>query len=468
MSWVRNFTSSDAPFGAVEEAEMALTPLNRTKISKFYATSGNSVSYSCSVSPIHNVSVLSYNAVDIAAGWRNSSWRTMVRHGVQAGTPYTREITGVESNTMLDISYSQFANFGICTDDPRHTAQLRTDRYFNSMLSSLDIPAHGPSQLSRADNQAVARLRGEILAEYEHLNSLITLGELGSTVRQLTRPYEKMRSLVLSHLDGLHRKLSKISPRMKPRPKKIAIREALSSSWLETTLGVLPTISDTRSIAEALAHHVSGADLRRKSVKGYGEVVSSSLTAPAYGSLGGHARYWSNTQTTTTDKVVYRAGLEVKSSADSNPASSLLKLTGFQPLNFIPTVWEVIPFSWVVDYFVTIGQCLNLNVVNTGSVRWIVKSTVRETKRVKNSIPDSAYIPKTLGSQFAGQSGTPGKCVTFRRNAAREILASPVVPLLTPRIKTLSEINPLQIANLTALISVKTKKVSSLLKSLRT
>lgn len=468
MSWVRNFTSSDAPFGAVEETKMALTPLNRTRIQKYLVGSRYQVIYSGEPGSSSGSSVFQVSGTDVAAGWKSSNWRALVRAGSQAGTPYTREVIGVESNHWTNVRYSQFGNFGVCVHPPPgyHPKQSRTDIYQSSPFQGV-WPQHGPNQLSRADSQAVARLRGEILAEYEHLNMLISLGELASTARQLVRPYEKMRLLMLAHLDRLASRLSRISARSKPKSKKLAVREALSSTWLETTLGVLPTISDTRSIAEALARYDSGADLRRGAVKGYGEVVSTTSVPPAASTIGGHARVWTNEQTVTRDIVVYRAGLEVQSSPDKNPANDVLRLCGFNPINFIPTVWEVIPFSWVVDYFVTIGQALNMNIVNTGNVKWIVKSTKRDSRKTNWETPDISYIVKTLGTQCTGASGTPGKSVTFRTNVAREVVVGAKVPYLIPRFKTLSEINPLQVANLTALISVKTKRVGSILKSLR-
>jgi hypothetical protein len=451
-------------------------PFNRVRFSNFSAADTSEVTYSPNCPGLTNTSVnngLSYVLSDVAAGFKNPLWRTQVRNGTQAGTPYTREVFRVVEDDLFTMEYRQKAQFAVCPESHGfHSQQLRMDRRSRSCFDPNALN-HLPDQIPRAESQANARLRTAIREEYEHMNSLITLAEGRQAVAQLRRPYKAVQDQILKYLDSADVKLKNLRGRNPSKWKKLAkarrdaeMRNALAESWLETTFGLVPTLSDAKAATEALARFINGSATRRSAVKGYGEAVSYSSPGPSTAVLGGHFRATRNIRTTTTDTVVYRAGLRLDTVTNMTDFGRLKDVYGFQPRNFLPTLYEVIPYSWLVDYFTTLGSAINLNTISTAKVLWVVKSTKRRTVRESIWVPDFS-VAMSLGSQYAGGSGRTGKNVYERTTVARETLVGDVIPYIVPRVKSFSEVNPLQASNILALVQVKLGRVRGTIKLLR-
>jgi hypothetical protein len=45
-------------------------------------------------------------------------------------------------------------------------------------------------------------------------------------------------------------------------------------------------------------------------------------------------------------------------------------LFGFTPSEFVPTAWELLPYSFLVDYFTNIGDILSSSVTSTARLAW--------------------------------------------------------------------------------------------------
>jgi len=58
-------------------------------------------------------------------------------------------------------------------------------------------------------------------------------------------------------------------------------------------------------------------------------------------------------------------------------AQGRLQSFGFTPEEFVPTAWELLPWSFLADYFANIGDILSAFVTDTSSIAWTSKSNVR-------------------------------------------------------------------------------------------
>jgi hypothetical protein len=63
----------------------------------------------------------------------------------------------------------------------------------------------------------------------------------------------------------------------------------------------------------------------------------------------------------------------------SSRAGYITEKLGFSPDQWIPTLWELVPYSFVLDYFANIGDILYAANFPRSLIPWIMKTTVVES-----------------------------------------------------------------------------------------
>lgn len=181
-------------------------------------------------------------------------------------------------------------------------------------------------------------------------------------------------------------------------PKARELRKALSGMWLEYVFGWKPLLGDIEAAAVA---YKTLADRVKTSfcTGGAFETISSSVVEiPQF-----HPNYLRWTDITVekkTDRLRFKG--VVKHAFDGiqqDTASRVAALSGFRLEEFVPTVWELIPYSWVVDYFTNIGDILNgMHAVNA-DMAWISLSRwATATKRTSRKA-DPSWATEQLGKE---------------------------------------------------------------------
>lgn len=177
---------------------------------------------------------------------------------------------------------------------------------------------------------------------------------------------------IISSIDPYQRQLKR---RWYGKGSKRSRLKLLSDSWLELQFGWLPLISDIEDAHKALnnprpqyAHVVgSGSDFI---IVSRGQVSSGSGIIVHRGS-----------QTESTECEVKYYG-QVR--AYANPAGGgPMQDFGLHAREFLPTAWEVLPWSFAVDYFTNVGDIVNAIAYAGSNVQWAGKVTTcsREVKR---------------------------------------------------------------------------------------
>lgn len=129
-------------------------------------------------------------------------------------------------------------------------------------------------------------------------------------------------------------------------PPRKAVKKAKASdfggAWLEYSFGWAPTVADIGNAIQVLQEPLKDVRIRAKA-KGTGYTITDSWP-PSY---WGQGKKWTITDTA----LAY--GVDV---AITNPNLYLANKLGF--VNPAQIVWELIPFSFVVDWFVNVEQFL--------------------------------------------------------------------------------------------------------------
>jgi len=137
--------------------------------------------------------------------------------------------------------------------------------------------------------------------------------------------------------------------------------KTLSNSWLELQFGWLPLASDIEDAYEVLSE--PRPQMKYVSAKGghwAQEYESSGSESYGIGRLDSTVRI-------TTDYLIKHVG-SVRRTESAAPCA-LLDF-GISTREFLPTLWEVLPWSFLQDYFSNIGQVINAISYATVKLNW--------------------------------------------------------------------------------------------------
>jgi len=206
-----------------------------------------------------------------------------------------------------------------------------------------------PNAQNILDSNKMIKLIGKLKEKVQgtDFDMSVFLGTGNQTLELITDSARRIfKALVLlrsGNLPGSFRVLVEGTARSGRKPPKFlkAIPRNIGQNWLEMQYGWLPLLSDCKSGAESLAHHMSVPfkQVVRASVESHilQDILTHSFSA---GNIFCHY----NQYTTASLKVVL-----------SEPPSAMAQLGLSSPENL---AWELLPWSFVADWFIPIGDFL--------------------------------------------------------------------------------------------------------------
>lgn len=224
-----------------------------------------------------------------------------------------------------------------------------TDKYGNTG----GLPGHIPE----ADNKAIQKLidaaqagitanMAQNFAQYSQLTTMIggTATAIAKSVRALRKGnFAGAVNVLLSASNGHRYAIKKGSP---------SIKKSLANNWLAIQYGWKPLLADIDGAFQALGtlsnRQALGSQVvhRVTASASASTETSSRFTIANYPALDGGSTLQS-VQTRTRYGICYRV---------SDPTAAYLQQMGFtNPINLL---WEILPYSFVVDWFLPIGPFL--------------------------------------------------------------------------------------------------------------
>ncbi|DAD51694.1 TPA_asm: maturation protein [ssRNA phage Esthiorhiza.4_19] len=248
-----------------------------------------------------------------------------------------------------------------------------------------------------ARNKAYEALKGKVYTDaqlgvdfVEYRQALGMMASSATTLINVARKIRRGDFLGAKHALG-----------MKILPKDVSIRKSFANNWLEFHFGWEPLVRDIYDAAEVMNNPLKAFSRAR----GAGSNVDT-------GSYSEHNVNYNRSEFWRRSYYAVQ-GLTV----DRITNSTLHALDQFGVINPVEIAWELVPFSFVVDWFVNVGQVLN-------SYSDYAGMQLRDTW---NSVLFRLQIAGNL-RPYPG-SGYPGKC-DWTGNVVRmdrqEALGSPV------------------------------------------
>lgn len=394
-------------------------------------------------------------------GTKVENWAEKIRSGLNATSPFTVERSKVE---RMQAGYARFDGLQHDKPAPGNPKTKVTEEFYGFNSYPYGSPTHIAVSEAKANAIALTRTYNKIREEMQHMNSPAVLAEFGDVLRQFGAPAGAIVDLTNRRLNRLY--LESRGLKGSTTFRRIKWAKIVASTYLEYAFGLAPLISDTRKAAEALARwqwETTGEARFRKAIRSRGEDESVQLN------FGTPTRAWNcqfiyvnNTwRKVTTCSVQYCVGLSQSLQADFGSNDRLKQLLGFTPGNWVPALWEVVPWSWLVDYFTNIQQILDACVTSQVNVTWVSKTVRTRTESLNINEIDRAY---TTASVLASNwdtvtlKGDCGQWKAVRTTMSRTNPGSLGVPALQFELP----VQPGQLANMVAVLFSRKTSSSNL------
>lgn len=347
-------------------------------------------------------------------------WKKMIARGSNATTPLSAEKHRVVVDHYGEC-YSAIYDFG-------------TPSF---MIVSGPAEICFPTQpelmtdISNADRQAASGFYKKLRSRRSQFQGGVFLGEIQEAIHLLKNP---VRAL----FDDLPRFLKTLQKRRKGLRRlkyvdatRAKLSSILSETWLEYSFGWKPFIQDISDITSSLDRIIDHSSREMISSSGVDRQVGFMYTgnANAFGNV--MFRYSIIEQRKVS--VKYSGLLREVPYGVSN--SRVIKDLGLSIQDFVPTLWEILPWSFLADYFVNIGDVLACTFTDTSDVLWTTRTVRYETVSTWHADLDHKRFKDNYPNKKSAIWGTLPQVRRIRTVVNRQpTLGLPPIPSLTLKV----------------------------------
>jgi hypothetical protein len=359
-------------------------------------------------------------------GTNNPKYRVIIAQGKNATGAMN---VVVQNGETTDCSYT-LSKRG--SSDPRNPEFWRIyESGMSGVHLSLNMPGPIPAHydlsgvsMDKACAGAKRIVHKRLTARRRNFQGGVAAIELKKTLQMVIRPAKALRQQIAV----ASRRIPKI---MKSLKRSGASRQSkakvLADTYLEWTFGWQPLLLDTQEGAVALARLATRDALERQQFRGYDSDFKSlpSTFGNDYrvgydlASQVSFDREWR--QSVLAECIIYgRFQTRLQDSSYAKSTSlRLAELCGFTFADFLPTAWEAMPWSFLVDYFANVGDVIEAFSNNIGEIAWAAEVHITESKEDFISVLNQAKTASLQGGLFYGVSGQQTHAKSTRKTIER-------------------------------------------------
>lgn len=285
--------------------------------------------------------------------------------------------------------------------------------YLGSDANDLNValPLTGAA-VTRATNQAISKLYNQIKQIQTSVNAGEDLGEFGKTLKMLRSPLQSLirlsHDVVNGHLNAFNYNKAK------------HIAKALADTTLEYNFGIRPIISTVAKGIVGLQNRDYIAQYFPINAVG----KDNSVTIVTNADLTGPFACDTVSQRSQNAYVRYKGVWGLGSDFDRRSVQDVM---GWNFRDTLTTVYNLIPYSWLVDYMTNLGDIVDSLSVPWDGMRWCVK-----TVRAEKSTTYSYVRLRTIAPYPNYDSFTPGKATISNTAFTRSRQTS--LPVQSPQV----------------------------------
>lgn len=361
---------------------------------------------------LHPTSTTGYNR-DIQ-DWVTPNFRILQEAGIIVSSPYA---SSVQSRVFLPsaINWTSASwNRSISGDGFPVLRPIARANY--PALSATEQKIYSDQARNSAIIEAYAEMNGSTVGGGE------ILAEMAQTIQMVRQPLNLAYTRIRKFFTKVQK--AKRSCRSAAAANDPAL---LANIWLQYAYGWQPLVSDVAKLANAYQEGLSKLEKQWHVVRGGGtRVWTKSLDFSGYTSTGLLAGFTSKCTLETEWSWKCRAGIKFVFLRNDPEDLIVTRTLGLSAHSLVPTVWNLVPYSFVVDWTVDVGSWLTA--INQNPYCFLVESWVVTNSREYNSGDGTAsgrFDPGD-GSGVRTYSGYSGGETISTRRILREL--SPNLP----------------------------------------
>lgn len=318
---------------------------------------------------------------------------------------YKARIRNLQSaTTALDCLESSCKNFSYGYAYSRRASMFGAERECE-MVGSIAQTNIGPDDPSNyiivpVKNQTIVRVNQAIRAAQTDLQGLVAAGEFGETLRMVNGAGRELMHGMRSYLSDCDRLIKYANPRN--------LLRSISRRWLELSFGWKPLVSDIDSGLNALNTFRAG---RMPIIHIREQAKSAEMNQPT--------RLTQDIEDFHIERLVTKTfRYECKIYGVVGLSDDQLLTTNNLGINLsevVPTIWELIPYSFLADYFVNIGAVIDAYSINKSGVKWLNLGELRACDVVMTPLVTPRTFSGWKTTAFHVSAGEP-----IRRSRVRK------------------------------------------------
>jgi hypothetical protein len=274
-------------------------------------------------------------------GVRASNWR----HKIAKGQLTSPAATGNRSTVDVQDGFLEVKGW---VNSTHSNANMRK----NGIAGAIYRPSSIPSALSYAPGPANRDAAASILAKYAATISRFQAQVAGGESRQALQMMKSRGQKILASIPGLPARFK--PPRRHFRDGREALKHA-ADTYLEWTYGMVPLFNDIKAGYKVLQEYrppfryIKGGIATNPITN---EIVSENRTAGS-----GVLRYNTSLREVETYSIFYSCVARLYG-GNVPGGSSLIDDAGFTVDSFIPSLYNLLPWSFLLDYFSNLNQVI--------------------------------------------------------------------------------------------------------------
>jgi hypothetical protein len=319
--------------------------------------------------------------VTVNLGWQDTRttskqtpfWRNIMRAGNNATTDLDGSLSQLHPSSGT-FQYREKVGVGTATEyHDVHTWSgqlLFTSASFGGFVSGQKAEDLATEEFIKQARKAQTQLQAGVIA-----------GEAMQTIRGVLQTARTIRNGLFGYLDTLA-----AEKRRRRRKTRRELTEYVSDQWLSASYGWKPLLGDLDDSMKYLAtdNEVLSEHVR---VSGKSSLVGKGFQSNESSPSG--CTFKSEVQERVSVRIVGKVSRKVNGFALFGDAMSAR--AGLDPSNWLPTIWELIPYSFLVDYFSNVQEVISSYTFNQQSVMWANKTLRRVVKTYGvNPVPPAA------------------------------------------------------------------------------
>jgi hypothetical protein len=383
-----------------------------------------------------------------ADGFENPSWKTQVRLGLNATTYF--------SGVNIDLDTEVFASLlrDWTTIDPYgnlfiHAREETWGLWGHNYLKT--FPSPNSNDVTEVNNNAIRKFLSKAKAAQSSFEAGQDFGEYKETIESIHKPFNSLKTGILAYLETLKKRSHKF--RLAPK----GLHKMIADTYLEYHFGWAPLAEDIGdAISKLGSHRFPESVIQGQGGKDFaGYVVTNSFSA-IY--VSGICQY--DMKSTSSYQIRLKGAVRTRS--DISGKVGLAQDLQLTPENWLPTAWDLLPFSWMADYFTNVGDILQGASFMSSDLIWGCKTVRNQTVEDYGPfrlVPLAQSHPDGWSSVFSDVASGGSTRTTGHTVIRTPIDASDLIPTFRFRIPTKTS----QYLNMGALLLQRAIPVSSLL-----